>query len=324
MTAGRVELHTHLEGALAPARLIALAERHGRPGVPAACLDADRNYVFADFHDFLRLFKDATTLLRTPDDYREVALDLGAQLAADGVAYAEVTVSYGVMLAREIRPRAVQAALADAAAEIAGTRGVVLRWIPDAVRQWGLDRARRAWEEAGAAGRALGVVGFGLGGDETSGPAADFAGLFAEVQAEGLGVTIHAGEVPTMGADALQSVRAAVEICGADRLGHGTAAAGDPHLLGLLVARGVHVEACPSSNVLTGAVENLADHPLPDLLAAGVSCSLNTDDRAFFGLDLRREEEAVIAACGLTAADLDTMQAAARAAAFDPAAAPAD
>ena len=127
-----------------------------------------------------------------------------------------------------------------------------------------------------------------------------------------------------MGADALHSVRAAVEICGADRLGHGTAAAADPHLLGLLTARGVHVEACPRSNVLTGAVENLADHPLPDLLAAGVSCSLNTDDRAFFGLDLRGEEEAVSAACGLAAADLDRMRAAARAAAFDPAAVPAD
>lgn len=319
MTVGRVELHTHLEGSLTPARLVALAERHGQPGVPAACLDtAGESYVFADFHGFLRLFRDATSLLRTPDDYREVALDLGAQLAADDVVYAEVTVSYGVMLAREIPPRLVQAALADAAAEIAGTRGVVLRWIPDAVRQWGPDRALQAWHEAGRAGRDLGVVGFGLGGDETSGPAADFAGLFAEVKSEGLGVTIHAGEVTAMGAGALGSVWAAVELCGADRLGHGTAAAADPRLLGELAARGIHLETCPRSNVLTGAVSDLAAHPLSDFLAAGIPCSLNTDDRAFFGLDLRGEEAAVADACGLSAADLDTLKAAPRAAAFDP------
>ena len=87
---------------------------------------------------------------------------------------------------------------------------ILLRWIPDATRQWGTDAAWRAWEAAAACGRGLGVVGFGLGGDETSGSAEDFADLFAEVRAEGLGVTIHAGEVPAMDR-AADSVRQAVE-----------------------------------------------------------------------------------------------------------------
>ncbi len=319
MNDGRVELHTHLEGSVTPARLIALADRHGQPGVPTACLDAGgESYVFDGFHGFLRLFRDVTTLLRTPDDFREVAVDLGKQLADDGVVYAEVTVSYGVLLRREIPPRTVQRALADAAQEVEAASGVVLRWLPDAVRQWGEDAAWQAWEAAALAGRDLGVVGFGLGGDEAAGPASNFARVFADVRAEGLGVTVHAGEVPTMGEAARRSVREAVELCGATRIGHGVAAGADPVLLALLAARGVHIEACPRSNVATGAVERLEDHPLPAFLAAGVPCSLNTDDRTLFGLDLTGEFAAVVAACGLDDAQSAWLTASAQAAVFDP------
>ncbi len=315
--ANRAELHTHLEGSLTPARLVALAERHGQPGLPAACLNAAGDaYEFDGFEGFLRLYRDVTAVLRTPDDFRELTLDLAEQFADDGVDYAEVTVSYGVLLQRGLDPRQVQRALHDTAQEIEETRGIVLRWIPDAVRQWGLDAGWRAWEAAATCGRDLGVVGFGLGGDEAAGPAAGFAPLFADVKAEGLGVTIHAGEVTAMGEGARRSVREAVEVCGADRIGHGTAAAGDPLLLGLLTARGVHVEACPRSNLATGALERLTDHPLRTFLEAGVSCGLNTDDRALFGLDLRGEYDAARKTFDLTGDEENRLDAAPRAAAF--------
>ncbi|MBM4130336.1 adenosine deaminase, partial [bacterium] len=221
----RLELHTHLEGSVTPARLRQLAARHGRPDVPGACLDATgQAFRFAGFHGFLELYKQATAVMRTPRDFHELALDLADQLRADGVAYAEVSVSYGVLLARGLDPAPVQAALAEAAAEAEATRGVALRWLPDAVRQFGVDAARRAWECAARAGRPQGVVGFGLGGDETNGPAADFAALFAEVRAAGLGVSLHAGEVTAMGEAARDSIRQAIDACGAARLGHGLAA----------------------------------------------------------------------------------------------------
>jgi aminodeoxyfutalosine deaminase len=313
----RVELHTHLEGSLTPARLVDLARRHGQPGLPLACLAPDgRAYRFEGFHGFLQLFRRATSVIRTPRDFHDVALDLGRQLAADGVGYAEVTVSFGVMLRREIDPVAVQRALAEAAAEVAETRGPVMRWIPDAVRQWGVDEARRALDAALACGPALGVVGFGLGGDEVAGPAAWFADLFADVRREGLGVTIHAGEVPAMGEAALRSILDAVEACGARRIGHGTAAVADPDLVNLLAKLGVFIEACPRSNVLTGALPRLADHPLRAFLEAGVPCCLNTDDRGFFGLDLDGEYAEAGAVLGLAAAEAAAMNEAARAAAF--------
>ena len=211
-----VELHTHLEGSLTPGRLISLADRHGRPHLAEECLTDDgSNFRFEGFHGFLDLYRRITSVMRTPADFHAMALDLGEQLQGDGVRYAEITVSFGVLLKRQIDPVAVQKALAEAAAQVSETSGVAMRWIPDAVRQWGTDAAWRAWEAAAHCGKELGVVGFGLGGDETAGPAADFARLFSEVRAEGFGVTIHAGEVPSMGQAARDSIRQAVIACGA-------------------------------------------------------------------------------------------------------------
>ena len=314
----RLELHTHLEGSVTPARLRALAERHGRPGLAEACLDpAGQAFVFSGFHGFLDLYKRVTGVMRTPLDFHELALDLAAQLQGDGVAYAEVSVSYGVLLARGLDPGPVQAALWEASQAAQETRGVRLRWLPDAVRQFGTEAAWRAWECAARAGRAQGVVGFGLGGDEVNGPAAAFAPLFAAVRAEGLGVSIHAGEVTAMGDAARESIRQAIDDCGAARIGHGLAAAGDPALLRELAARRVFVELCPRSNVATGALPQLSAHPLRAFLDAGVPCCLNTDDRTLFGLDLRGEYEAARAVLALTDEQARAMAAAAVAAAFD-------
>jgi len=316
--AGRVELHTHLEGSVTPARLILLAEKYGQPGLAALCLTEDGAAFRSEgFHGFLQLFKHVTSLLRTPSDYHATACDLGVQLAADGVAYAEVTLSYGVLQKRGIDPVPVQAALAEAAAEVSTAEGVELRWIPDAVRQWGVDAGWRAWEAAATAGRGLGVVGFGLGGDETAGPATEFADLFAEVRSEGFGVTIHAGEIPGMGRAAVDSIRQAVEECGADRIGHGLAAAQDPLIMATLAARNIFVEMCPGSNVQTGGIETWAHHPLRDFLNAAVPCCLNTDDRALFGLDLTGEYRRAAELAALSEAEHDGMQKAARKAAFD-------
>ena len=318
MNAGRIELHTHLEGSVTPARLISLAEKYGQPHLAAACLDdAGTGFSFHGFHGFLDLYKTATSVMREPADFHAMALDLGGQLAADGVVYAEVAVSYGVLLVRGRDPLPVQTALHEAAQEIEETRGIRLRWLPDAVRQLDEKLAWQAWEKAARAGRGWGVVGFGLGGDEAAGPARRFSRLFAEVKAEGLGVSIHAGEVKAMGPRAVDSIRQAVDECGADRIGHGLAAAADPLLLAELAARGIFVELCPGSNVLTGGIGSFADFPLQAFLDAGVPCALNTDDRTMFGLDLASEYARAADLLGLTAAAAAAMQDQAAGAVFD-------
>ncbi len=286
-----VELHTHLEGSVTPDRLIALAEKHGQPSLPVSCLNPRGTaYVFDGFLDFLELFRKVTLLLKTPADFHAVALDLGRTLHDDGVGYAEVSLSYGVMLKRGLAVQTIQQTLHEAALQVQETHGVTLRWIPDAVRQWGIDPGWRALEEAVRAGRRFGVVGFGLGGDEAAGPARNFAPLFADVRTEGFGISIHAGEIPAMGpAAAADSVRQAVEDCGAQRIGHGLAAAADPLVMALLKARNIFVELCPGSNLRTGALDQLSDHPLQKFLAVGIPCGLNPDDRSLFGLGMQQE-----------------------------------
>jgi len=318
MNRDRIELHTHLEGSVTPGRLILLAEKYGQPGVPAACLTPDgESFTFTGFHGFLDLYKTATSVMRGPADFHAMALDLGHQLAADGVGYAEVSVSYGVLLWRGQDPLPVQTALHEAAAEVAETLGVKMRWLPDAIRHLDEKWAWRAWEKAATAGREAGVVGFGLGGDEARGPARRFARLFAEVKAEGFGVSIHAGEMPSLGSLARDSIREAVQECGADRIGHGLAAARDSVLLATLAARDVFVELCPGSNVLTGGVAALADFPLTAFLEAGVPCALNTDDRTMFDLTLDSEYRQAAAQLGLNEETAAAMQLAAAKAAFD-------
>jgi adenosine deaminase len=307
-----VELHTHLEGAITPTRLRVLADKYGQAELARACLTADgQDYAFTGFAGFLELFKHVSWLLRSPADYHAVALDLAARLDAEGIVYAEVMVAYGVMQKRGIDPLPVQAALAEAAAAAQERGGVVMRWLPDAVRQFGVDAARRALEVALQAGRELGVVGCGLGGDEAAAPPQPFAALFADVAAAGLGVTIHAGE--TAGPD---SVRAAVQECGATRVGHGIAAVRDPAVMDLLHRERVWVELCPGSNLRTGVVQRPEAHPWRRFVDADIPCNLNTDDRAIFQLDLPGEYAWAAAHGGLTRQEILTMQWAALDASF--------
>lgn len=309
-----LELHVHLEGSLSPELLRALAERYGQPGVPEACLtpDGGRYLPVAGFAQFLERYKAVVSLLRTPRDYHEAALGLGAALAEQGVVYAEVTVGYGVMHRQGVATGPVQLALHEAAAQVAQERGATILWQADAVRQWGVDAAWRALEAAMRCGRGLGVVAFGVGGDETALPAGDFAPLLAAAAREGFGTTLHAGE--TGGAE---SVRQAV-LAGAQRIGHATSAGRAPEVLALMAGAGVFAELCPGSNVATGAVAGFQEHPLRAFLEAGVPCCLNTDDPALFGLSLRGEYARARKMLGLSEAEERRMQRQALAASFAP------
>jgi len=125
------------------------------------------------------------------------------------------------------------------------------------------------------------VVGLGLGGAEAEYPPEPYAWAFAIARHGGLGSVPHAGEVAGPA-----SIRGALDSLAADRIRHGIRAAGDPGLVAELVGRGVVLDVCPISNLRTGAVASLAEHPLPQLVAAGVACSVSTDDPAMFGTDL--------------------------------------
>lgn len=267
----KAELHVHLEGSVEPGTLLELD--------PA--LDAEelrRLYGYSDFLGFLRSYKWINLRLTRPEHFALITRRLLERLERENVLYAEVNLSVGVWLWRQLEFEPYFAAIA-AEAERSPVR---VRFIFDAVRQFGVEAG---WAVAGlaAAQQARGVLGFGIGGDEAKGPAKDFHEVFLWAKRQGLHLAPHAGEVAGP-----QSVWDALE-CGAERIGHGTRSIEDPVLVSHLASRRIPLEVCISSNVRTGAVASLREHPVRRLFDAGVPVTLNTDDPPMFGTTLERE-----------------------------------
>ena len=283
----KAELHLHLEGSICPATVRTLMARYG---VHATEQDVLQRYAFRDFPEFLETFKWLTSFLREPQDYALVAQDLAEQLLEQNVVYAEVTLSVGVMLLRRQQPEANFEALLRAT-EPFERRGLTIRWVFDAVRQFGAKAAMAVVESARSCGSKA-IVAFGIGGDELSLPTAEFRAVYDCAAEFGLHRLIHAGEV-----GGPEKIREAVELLGVERIGHGIAAVKDPPLMDLLAERKIPLEICPQSNLRTGALARqlgrddvqMKDHPLPTFFRHAIPVVLSTDDPALFETNLRSE-----------------------------------
>lgn len=282
----KAELHLHLEGSIRPSVAVALAARHG---VVLAESDVRQRYAYTNFLEFIDAFKWVTSFLREPADFALLAGDLAEQLLAQDVVYAEVTLSVGVMLLRNQNPQANFEAILAATAPYE-SKGLRLNFIFDAVRQFGPDHARQVLDSAIAC-RSSRIVAFGIGGDELQIPTADFRRIYHRAADAGLHRLIHAGET-----GGPEKIREAVELLGAERIGHGIAATHDPALMDLLASRRVVLEVCPTSNVCTGALAGqlrrpatILDHPLPQILRHGIPVVLSTDDPSMFHTTLADE-----------------------------------
>ena len=176
--------------------------------------------------------------------------------------------------------------------------GVRVRWVLDATRQFGLEAAQRVAETA-AEFRDHGVIGIGIGGDERQAPPGIFDQVYAYARRQGLRLTAHAGEVAGP-----ESVRGALDILGAERIGHGVTAVRDRELVASLAKSQVPVDICLTSNLRTGAIAGLEEHPLRRYFDAGMLVSLSTDDPAMFETDLTREYLLAHEHFGFTKAEL--------------------
>jgi adenosine deaminase/aminodeoxyfutalosine deaminase len=246
-------------------------------------------YEYSDFLGFLRSYKEINLRLALPEHFALITRRLLERLERENARYAELTISVGVWLWRGLE---FQPAF-DAIATEAARASFPVRYIFDATRQFG---AEPAWEVArlAAAMRERGVVAFGIGGDEAHTRATAFREVFAWCRRQGLRLSPHAGEVTTA-----QSVWDALE-CGADRIGHGIRAIDDPVLVKHLRDHQILLELCPTSNVRTGAVATLDEHPLRRLYDAGVPLTLNSDDPPMFGTTLLNEYRVAAAQFGFT------------------------
>lgn len=273
----------HLEGTVRAATLLQIASRNG-VALPADTVEGLAGlYEFTDFSHFIKAWTVTTRALQTTQDFRQVVVDYAAQAAGHGAVYIEGIFSPSEPVGRGSDWDAVFSGYCDGAQEALETYGVQVRLTPDVTRSLPLEAAEQTAAYA-VAYADRGVVGLGLGGSEADYPPELYARAFAIARDGGLGSVPHAGEVA-----GTASIRGALDALGADRLRHGIRAVDDPGLVGELADRGVVLDVCPISNVRTRAVASLAEHPLPELVAAGVACSVSTDDPAMFGTDLSIE-----------------------------------
>ncbi|WP_372727635.1 adenosine deaminase [Nocardioides sp.] len=284
----KAELHVHHVGS-ASARIVSeLASRH--PGVvPSDPAELARFYEFRDFAHFIEVYLAVVDLVRTPEDIRYLTYEVAREMATgQNLRYAELTCTPYT----SVRPHedgvgmpieAYSEAIEDARVAAERDFGLVLRWIYDIPGEAGLPAADATLGYA-LDHRTDGLIGFGLGGPEIGVPRPQFQPHFDAARASGLRSLPHAGE--TTGPE---TVWHALDLLGAERIGHGTSSVQDPALLAHLAERGIPLEVCPSSNVATRAVASLAEHPLRAFRDAGVTVTINSDDPPMFGTTLNQE-----------------------------------
>ncbi len=286
--APKAELHVHLEGAIRPETLIALAKRN-KVTLPVTTVEEAREWFkFRNFPHFVEIFFAISSCLKTADDYELIAYEFGAEMARQHVRYAEVTFSastheYSLGVPHDMYFQGLNKGRARAKASF----GVEMRWVFDIVRDIrGVTQRRRRAEYTTAV--ALedmheGVVALGLGGAEVDCPPEQFAPWFEKALSGGLHSAPHAGE--TVGP---ASIWGALHTLGAQRIGHGVRSIEDAALVAHLVRHQIPLEVCPYSNICLGVYANLAEHPLPHLYAAGVPLSINSDDPPLFHTTLNQ------------------------------------
>jgi len=280
----KAELHVHHVGSASPRTVARLAARHeGSSPVPAdPDLLADY-FTFTDFAHFIEVYLSVVDLVRDADDVHTLTTEVIADLAAQNVRYAELTVTPYTSVVRGIPAEEFCAAIEDARVAAQAEHGTVVRWCFDIPGEAGVPSADVTLDIALRL-QPAGLVSFGLGGPEADVPKSWFQPHFAAARAAGLHSVPHAGE--SAGPDAVTD---ALDLLGAERVGHGIAAARDPALMSRLRDEGVALEVCPTSNVCTRSVPSLAEHPLPTLVAAGVPVTVNSDDPPMFSTTLTRE-----------------------------------
>ncbi len=276
----KTELHLHLEGAIPLDALWALVQKYGGDPLAPDPAALERRFVFRDFPHFIVTWIWKNNFLREYEDFSFIAEAVARDLLRQNIRTVEAFYSPSDFARHGLEVGRITEAIH---AGLRRVPEVQSHLIADLVRDESPDTSRRTLAQVNEV-RGLGVIGVGLGGSEQLFPPELFTDVFAEARRMGFHITIHAGEVagPESVWGALRSLRA-------ERIGHGTHAAEDEALLDALAESQVPVEMCPVSNVRTGAVRSLAEHPIRRFFEHGILVTVNTDDPKMFGNRLADE-----------------------------------
>ncbi|MDT5218749.1 MAG: adenosine deaminase [Mycobacterium sp.] len=310
-------LHDHLDGGLRPATVLEIAGQVGYDELPATDLDGLADWFRTRSHSgslerYLEPFSHTVAVMQTPEALYRVAYECVEDLAADSVVYAEVRFAPELHINRGLSfDEIVDAVLAGFAAGekacAAEAHPIKVRCLVTAMRHAAMSREIA---ELAIRFRDKGVVGFDIAGAEAGYPPTRHLDAFEYMRDHNARFTIHAGE-----AFGLPSIHEAIAFCGADRLGHGVRITDDIEVdpdgtvrLGRLASivrdKRVPLEMCPSSNVQTGAVDSIAEHPFDLLARARFRVTVNTDNRLMSDTTMSQEMHRLVEAFGYGWTDL--------------------
>lgn len=281
----KVELHVHLIGSASVPTVLELARRHPDGGVPTSEEELRAFYTFTDFPHFARVYRAVNGLVREPEDVATLVTGLARDLSGQGARYVELQVTPYAHHMVGMPMREVTEALDHGARRSLADHGVEMAYIFDIPGEYGVEAAEvtvaHALEEPPAA-----LVGFGIGGIEQERPAYRdaFRDAFAAARNAGLHSVPHGGEMT--GPETIWEV---IDGLGAERIGHGISCLHDERLVAHLRETQLPLDVCPTSNVCTGQVARIEDHPLPRLLEEGLFVTLNSDDPPMFATTLADE-----------------------------------
>ncbi|PRY68656.1 adenosine deaminase [Halomonas ventosae] len=287
----KAELHLHIEGSLEPELMFALAERNGVSLPHASVEEVRAAYDFSDLQSFLDLYYRGMSVLRTAEDFHDLAMDYFRRASAEGVVHVEMHFDPQAHLVRGIELPVVIEGLSLARRRARRELGMSTALIMAFLRDRPAEEAMAVMESAAPHWEMLDAVG--LDSAEQGNPPAKFVAVFERARQLGIPRVAHAGEE---GPPAY--IREALELLDVCRIDHGVRCLEDPELVARLRDEGVVLTVCPLSNVRLRVVERLADHPLPQLLEAGLRLTLNSDDPAYFGGGMLANFEACAEAFG--------------------------
>ena len=296
----KCELHIHIEGSLEPEMVFALARRNGIR-LPYPSVEALRQaYRFGDLQDFLNIYYQSMSVLVTEQDFYDLAWAYLERAHADNVRHVEMFfdpqghTSRGIAFATVIE--GLHRAVVDAGEKLGVQASLImcfLRHLDEADAQRTLDSAL-AFKDR--------IVGVGLDSSEKGNPPSKFKHVFARARDAGFFLTAHAGEEGPA-----SYVWEALDVLGCARIDHGNHSIDDASLVGRLAREQVPLTMCPLSNLRLRVVDDLAHHPLRQLMDKGVLVTVNSDDPAYFGGYVNQNYVAVSAALGLGRGDIATI-----------------
>ncbi len=283
----KADLHVHLDGSLRLETILDLAERDGI-ALPASDLEGLRKAIgsgrhFGSLVDYLKGFAITLEVMQTAESLERIAFELAEDAHLENVRYMEVRYSPMLHTARGLKLTAVVEAVLEGLDRAAKTYAIRSNVILCGIRNISPEYSYKMAELA-VAYKNRGVVGFDLAGAEADNPAKDHRDAFQLVRDNNINCTIHAGE-----AYGPSSIAQAIHACGAHRIGHGCRLVENGDLLRYVNDHRIPLECCPSSNVQTGAVRNLAAHPLKLYFDLGVRVTINTDNRLITDTSVSKE-----------------------------------